>query len=177
MKPKLPEDLFVVGRVVNFWGREGLLKVVPLTDFPERLPRKREVVLWREDTGARRHAVTGGRLQGGSVLLALEGVHDIGAAEALKGSMVLVEERDLEPLPEGTWYHHQIIGLAVRTEEGDELGKLTAIIPTGGVDVYVVGGPGGERMIPAAAEFIRRVDPEAGVMVVRVPPDAGEEKK
>lgn len=173
MKAKPPEHLFAVGRVLGFWGRRGLLKVRPLTDFPEKLPGKGKVWLWREDTGARRCAITGGRMHGGQVLLGLEGVTDIGAAEALKGSLVMVEEEGLEKLPEGAWYHHQIIGLAVRDEQGRKLGKVAEILLTGGCDIWVVRQGKREIMVPAAARIVRSVDTAAGEVIVSMPPEEG----
>ena len=38
------------------------------------------------------------------VILTLDGVTDRNTAEALKGSMVLMDEADLEELPEGVYY-------------------------------------------------------------------------
>jgi 16S rRNA processing protein RimM len=169
-----PEDLIAVGRVVDSWGREGLLKITPITSFPEKLPDKREVWLWRDDFGAKKYDVRGGRFDGRHVLLGLEEVADTSGAKSLKGSLVMVDHENLESLPEGTYYQHQIIGLTVRKEDGTELGTITEILPTGAVDVYIIKKEDGEVMLPAAREFIVRIDLDSGVMVVR-PPDGLEE--
>jgi len=164
-----PEELIAVGRVVDNWGRMGLLKVFPITSFPEKIPDKEEVWLWREDYGARKYRVREGRFDGRHVLLGLDDVVDTAGAKSLKGSLVMVDDENLESLPEGTYYQHQIIGLKVRKEDGTELGSITGILPTGAVDVYVIKKEDGEVMLPAVKEFIVRVDLEDGVIVVRPP--------
>jgi 16S rRNA processing protein RimM len=168
-----PGDLFALGRITGYWGRRGMVKVAPDTDFPERVAAKRQLVLWRADTGARSFAVREGRVAGRFLLLGLEGVDDISAAEELKGSLVMTAEEGLEPLPAGTYYRHQILGLAVRDPEGRGLGLVEDILSVGPHDVYVVRGGGGELLIPAVSEFILRIDLEQGELVVRPPREYG----
>jgi 16S rRNA processing protein RimM len=58
-------------------------------------------------------------------------------------------------LPEGEYYHHQLIGLNVVTDEGRELGALVDIIETGANDVYIVRDPdGNETLLPAIPSVI-----------------------
>ena len=66
----------------------------------------------------------------------------------------------LAPLAPGLYYHHQLIGLAVYTEEGEHLGELAEVLETGANDVYVVNGPQGELLLPVIADVIRGVDLE-----------------
>ncbi len=164
-----PEHLFALGRITGFWGRRGMVKVAPTTDFPERVAAKREVWLWREDTGLRRFTVREGRYTGRLLILGLAGVDDISAAEATRGSLVMTDEAGLEELPPGTFYRHQIVGLAVRDPDGRPLGKVEDIWSPGPHDIYVVRDGGRELLIPAVAEFILRVDLERGELTVRPP--------
>jgi 16S rRNA processing protein RimM len=167
--PEVPTDLFAVGRVTGWWGRRGMVKVYPLTDFPDRLPEKGAVWLWREDTGRRLFTVREGRVQGGMVILGFDGVDDISTAETLTGSLVMVEEEGLEKLPNGSWYRHEILGADVVDEAGVALGKLADILETGANDVWVVRGPDGELLIPAVREYVRDVDAAARRVTVRRP--------
>ena len=73
-------------------------------------------------------------------------------------------------LPEGSFYHHQIIGLAVRTTDGRDLGTLSDIIETGSNDVYVVTGPDGEALIPAIPDVVQDVDISGGIITVEPVP-------
>jgi 16S rRNA processing protein RimM len=71
-------------------------------------------------------------------------------------------------LPEGEYFHFQLIGMKVLTEDGEYLGRLREILETGSNDVYVVSGDSGELLIPALANVILKVQVTEGVMVVRL---------
>jgi 16S rRNA processing protein RimM len=71
-------------------------------------------------------------------------------------------------LPEGEYYWSEIIGLQVLTEEDEILGRIEAVFPTGGNDVYVCRGGGREILLPAIGDVVRKIDTDRGVMVVRL---------
>ncbi len=74
-----------------------------------------------------------------------------------------------EPLPPGSYYHSQIIGLRVETTRGEALGSITEIISSPNTevnDVYVAKGVKGEVLIPAIADVVKRIDTKNGVMVI-----------
>ena len=72
-------------------------------------------------------------------------------------------------LDDGEFFHYQLIGMQVRTEDGEELGEIKEILETGSNDVYIVRGPAGEVLIPAVAHVVTDVDVSSGVMLVRLP--------
>jgi len=72
-------------------------------------------------------------------------------------------------LPEGEYFHFQLLGIKVLTEEGEELGRISDILETGSNDVYVVTGPTGEVLVPALADVIVKVDLDQGIMEVSLP--------
>jgi 16S rRNA processing protein RimM len=81
----------------------------------------------------------------------------------------LTAPQDTSPqLPDGEYFHFQLLGLQVVTEEGEELGEVTEIIETGSNDVYVVSGGKEELLIPAIAEVVRDVNLTDQVMIVRL---------
>jgi 16S rRNA processing protein RimM len=71
---------------------------------------------------------------------------------------------------EGEFYAREVIGLKVRTIEGEALGEVTEILVTGANDVYVVKGERGETLLPARVEVIKGIDVEAGTMTVELLP-------
>ena len=79
-----------------------------------------------------------------------------------------VLEAAVPSLPEGEYFHYQLLGLRVLTEEGEDLGRLNEILETGSNDVYVVSNDTVELLIPALTDVIRKVDLDEGVMVVRL---------
>jgi 16S rRNA processing protein RimM len=104
-------------------------------------------------------------------LLRLEGVEDRDAAEKHRGGDVYLRQSEIPALPRGTYYHWQIVGLEVLTEEGEDLGSVTEILQTGANDVYVVRAEhGGEILLPAIESVVRDVDLESRTMHVRLLP-------
>ena len=71
-------------------------------------------------------------------------------------------------LPRGEYFHHQLLGLRVVGENGEELGSITEILQTGSNDVYLVSGAGKDILLPAIRDVIREVDLAQGVMRVRL---------
>ena len=80
-----------------------------------------------------------------------------------------VPETAVPSLPEGEYFHYQIMGLQVLTEDGESLGRVSEILETGSNDVYVASGDSGELLIPALADVIREIRLSDGVMVVSLP--------
>ncbi|HEU4754589.1 MAG TPA: ribosome maturation factor RimM [Armatimonadota bacterium] len=153
----------VVGVLVGPHGVRGEVKLRPVTEFPERLPRLKELRLRFPDGHEERKRVLGTRPHREMLLVRLEGVPDMDAADALRGCEVIVSPAEAAPLPEGRYYEHQILGLRVVTPEGEELGRVTEVMPGPSNDVYVAG----PWLIPATHDAVLRLDPEEGVLVVR----------
>jgi 16S rRNA processing protein RimM len=105
----------------------------------------------------------------GELRVALEGVEDRDAAEALRGRLVLVEAAELEALSAGEYYGYQIVGCRVESQDGTPVGTVREIWETGGPDLLVVEGQGGrEHLLPAA--LVREVDVEGQRVVIELLP-------
>ena len=104
------------------------------------------------------------------LLVKLDSVNDRTQAEELVGEDLTVLPEQVEPLPDGSYYHFQILGMRVLTDEGEYLGTIEEIIVTGGNDVYVVHEEGRrDILIPALPDVIIDVDLEASEMKVSLP--------
>ena len=105
----------------------------------------------------------------GELRVALEGVKNRDAAEALRGRRVLVEAAELEALPAGEYYGYQLVGCRVEGQDGAPVGTVREIWETGGPDLLVVEGEGGrQHLLPAA--LLREVDVEGRRAVVELVP-------
>lgn len=155
----------VIAQVLSAHGVRGELKCRVITDFPkQRFRRNAEVVL----RGATR-TVESARVQGDQVLLKLAGIDDRTAAETLRGAQVEVPTDAALRLPHGQFYWHQVIGLRVENATtGDYYGRVSDILETGANDVYIVRAEpsGRELLIPAIQDVIKRIDPDAGRMLI-----------
>ena len=164
-KPPEPRHL-VVGRVVNAWGVRGEVKVEIMTDFPERFGLLQQLYLGDD---LRSFELESWRPHKGAVLLKLKGCDDRNTAESLRGQEVQIPVEQAMPLTEDEYYEYQIIGLAVHTTDGEDLGQVAEIIYTGSNDVYVVRGQREEILIPALEDVVLKVDLVGGRLVVELP--------
>ena len=156
-----PWDL-IIGKVQGAHGIRGELKVLPLTDFPEHVHSLDRVRLVRPDGAGIITEIEQIRIHKGRFLIKLAAVPDRTAAEALRGATLAIDRSMAAPLPEGHYYTDDIVGLRVVTIEGEVVGEITDVLRTGANDVYVT-----ERaLIPAIPDVVKRVDLEAGEMVI-----------
>ena len=162
-----------VGRVVRPQGRHGELIAQPLSDHPDRFPTLKTVLVASAEGTAREMAVERCWAHKGRFVLKLAGVDSIEAAERLRGCELAIAESELQPLPPGSYYHHQLRGLQVRDRAGLPLGIVREVLETGGVCVLEVARPGGELLIPLAEPFVVCVDLEAGALTAIVPEELG----
>jgi 16S rRNA processing protein RimM len=153
-----------IGKVVRALGLRGLLGVAGTEGALERLAR-----VWLELPGRApaEIRVAEARPQGRLWALRIDGVDDRTGAEAWIGAEVLAEREELGDAGEGQHYWADLEGLPVVTVDGAPVGKVTGLYETGGVDVLVVTGEAGERLIPLAPYV--EVDRAAGRIVVDPP--------
>ena len=106
----------------------------------------------------------------GGLRVKLDTVNDRTGAELQAGRLLTVPRRDVAPLPEGSYYHFQIIDIGVWSDDGEHLGDVKEILNTGGNDVYVVrDGANKEVLIPALDGVVLEVDVSGNRMTVRLP--------
>jgi 16S rRNA processing protein RimM len=79
---------------------------------------------------------------------------------------VEIEPSQEHPLPEGQYYHHQIIGLRVRTSRGEYIGDIVDILTGKSNDNYIVQSPRGEILIPAIEDVVRSIDLDKGSITI-----------
>jgi len=159
-----------IGRIAAPHGVRGWVKVIPLTDDPNRFSSLKSVfIASRDGTARRRVGIEGVNTGSMKLLLKFDGIESPEAASALKGFFIQVSADDVPPITEeDTYYHFQLEGMRVFDDGGGLVGELDYVFTAGGGDVYVVRAPDGkgEYMIPALKRCIRRVDVENKVMVV-----------
>jgi 16S rRNA processing protein RimM len=139
------------------------VKVNLYTDFPDRFTPQQ--VLYIGDDH-RPMTVLGSRPIGDRVALRLDGISNRDAAQALFDLPICVRRSEVMPLPEGRYYHDQIIGLEAYTTEGQYLGPIVEILETGSNDVYVARKGTAEVLIPAIKDVVRSIDLQGKRLIV-----------
>lgn len=120
------------------------------------------------DLGPVPYEVLRARLNKGHFILELDGVTDRNTAEALVGCEVSVMRDELPELSEDEFYHTELLGMEVVTDDGKRLGLITEIMPTGSNDVFVVKGAYGEVLIPSIEASEIKIDRAARSVMVHL---------
>ncbi len=160
------ENMVVVGKILSSWGVRGEAKVLPLTYSNDRFDELEQVYI-SEAGGYRTLTIENYRVAGRYIIIKFREVSTREDVKKIQGRELLIREEQSPPLPEGVYYHYQIIGLDVFTEEGECIGRITNIIETGSNDVYVVEGEK-EILIPAIDEVIKEIDVNGKKMIIHL---------
>lgn len=163
--PQDTADSVVVARVNGAHGRDGALSIELLSDLPGRFDVGRELLL-----NGHPHPIVESRQTGpDSAIIRLQGISSRQQASHLTDTFLNALPDPDADLEEGEYFHYQLIGLQVVTEDGEDLGELQEILETGSNDVYIVRGTTGELLIPAIANVVLDIDLASGAMRVRLP--------
>lgn len=176
--------LLVVGRIGRPHGLRGEVTVEVRTDEPEARFAPGSVL--RTEPGAapppksehgepvrvpERLTIEAARWHQGRMLVAFEGALDRDVAEALRGTLLVVDSADV-PQPEDPeeFHDHQLVGLAVVTPVGEQLGEVVRIDHAPVSDLLVVSRPEGRTaLIPFVKAIVPEVDLAGGRVVVDPP--------
>ncbi len=153
-----------LGKVVRAVGLKGH---VGIAGSEGALGGLKRIALARGGGEPETRRIEEARPQGRVWAVKIEGVADRTAAEALVGAEVLAPRDELGDPGEGRHFWADLEGLPVVTAAGDAIGTVTGLYETGGVDVLVVTGERGEKLIPLAPYV--EVDTAARRIVVDPP--------
>ena len=167
-RARRPPEYLVVGRVVRPHGVRGALVVDPESDLIASLRGGSKVFLGDRE---REYEILDIRPHRKRYLLTVAGVFDRDQAERFREHAVKISYVEREPLGEHEFYHWQIIGLDVVSDEDEHLGQVVSIIETGANDVYLIRSDAGdELLLPAIEDVILDVDLETSVLHVHLLP-------
>ena len=163
-----PDDYLSVGVVTRSHGLKGEVVVDTepgATDFLTALPP-----LWILD-GEEPVRLELKKIQQVSrrFVFRFEGYRKREVGDRLIGKRLWAKRSDLE-MPEGAYAVHDLLGIAVRLEDGAVLGTLADVLLTGANDVYVVRGERGEWYLPATDQVVLEMDLGARTMTVKLLP-------
>ncbi len=164
----MTEDRLLIGKIIKPHGIKGQVKVLSFAESPETFRDFGQVCLKEKKGRERLIKISSVILAGGGVALGLDGIEGREAAEALRDAELFITKDQLEELPEGEYYRHELIGLNIVTTEGLKIGKIEEVMPTGSNDVYVVRQGEKEYLVPALSEVIETIDLKKGEMIIKL---------
>lgn len=163
------KKMYDVGRIVNTHGVRGEVRVIRITDFEERFAVGGKVYLVKDNNEPVELKIAGHRQHKQFDLLLFEGYNNINEVESFKDAYLRITEDQLFTLPEGEYYHHEIIDCEMFTTDGEKIGIITAILSPGANDVWVVEqGNGEEALIPFIKDVVKQIDIKAKKVVIEL---------
>ncbi len=158
-----------IAKIVGTHGVHGEVRVIPLTDNPDRFKKLKWVYIDKKGT-FEKYNIKDVKFLKNLVVLKFEGIDTPESAAQLKELFLLVDRDNAVKLPKDSFFICDLIGAKVY-ENGDQLlGELTDVLQTGSNDVFVVKGiKGKDILIPALKSVINEVLSEEGIIRVTLP--------
>ena len=161
-------EYLAVGKIVNTHGVHGEMKVLPLTTDISRFDYLK--IVWVENNGGlTEHFVKNVRYHKYFVLVTLSGIDTLDKASEYKNCYIKVNREYARPLEEDEYFIADLLDCDVY-QDTVFLGKVTDVLQSAGIDVYVVSGDKyGEILIPAIVSVVLDVDIEGKRILVKLP--------
>lgn len=161
------ESLVNIGRVITTQGSKGEVRVISLTDFPDRFRNLKKIYLVHERKQPVTTEIERTWPHKGFIILKIKGYDSISQAEELKGFFIAIPKEERMKLKKDEYYIDEVMGLEVENEEGKRLGKIIDVVRNPGNDIYVVKN-NKELWIPATKEMVKKIDLENKKMVIHM---------
>lgn len=168
------DDMVLVGRIARPQGNRGDVIIDADTDFPGERFAPGGTVFTERNGAVVSLTIADFRMHAGRPVVRFDGTSSIDEAESLRGLVLKVPETALGELPDGTWYHHELLGCRVKTKDGREVGKVISIQGPTERSILEIDGPDGRALVPLTAAFcsvdlaarVVEIDPPEGLLEV-----------
>ena len=157
----------VIGKIIKPKGIKGEIKIIPLTNSPERFRLLNEISVIEKNGKSATFEIEKVVVTNKTVNLKLKGIDTRNQALELKNKEIVINESQKFPLQEGDYYIYQIIGLKAVNEQGEFLGEVTDVLKNPGNDVFIIKKDNKEYLIPAVKEIITKIDLKKGKIIIK----------
>ena len=174
---RVPSEEFsgvTLARILRPRGLRGEVAAEILTDFPERLPKLREV--WLADGKAVPRRVRVQRCwlspsRGGQAIFHFADINSVGDAKSLRGLEIQVPIEQRTQLADGSYFVDDLVGCEVwEAGASSALGSVRDVeFPGGAAALLAIDTTEGEVLVPLAAEFCVHIDVKAKRIDVSLP--------
>jgi len=154
-------EFITIGEILAPSGVKGKLKVKIVTDFPQRFTPSSKIYV-----NGQPMSIETTEWHRGTAIIKLNTIDSTEDAQKLRGQSIEIHHSQVYSLPEGQYYHFQLIGLEVWTTQEELLGNITEILTANSNDNYVVNGAKGEILIPAIEDVVKSIDLNKGRIVI-----------
>lgn len=168
----LENKLITIGKITRPVGLKGYVKVLSLTDFPDRFRNLKHIKLFNE----RENLVLKNKFSNSEDFyvkdvifekdyfkILFDDYNDVGSVSGLIGCFLVISEAKRKKLEKGKYYYDELIGLKVIDKSGI-IGSITSVENYGGQDLLKISLHNDNRniLIPYVNEFVKKIDIEKG---------------
>jgi len=157
-------EYLLVGQIVKPHGIRGEVGVKSLTERPDlRFRPGSELYIGPDQRSLQKIAISAARPFKKGYLVAFQSIETRNQAERIREWSLYILRQDAAKPEEDAYYHHELIGLILEDDKGNELGRVRAVLELEAYDLLEIERGGGENFyVPLVDEFIVDMDPAAG---------------
>jgi 16S rRNA processing protein RimM len=164
------EGWVVLGTIVRPHGLKGEVKLSLSCSGLGRLKSSPSLRLVKDGRELKRVSIIRSFMHpDGDAIIRFKEVQGVEEAEILRGAYLAIPASEKAELPPDAYYLDDLVGLAVVSTVGEDLGQITEVMEGLANGVCVVRKGEVETLIPALKSVIREVDLKARRMTVELP--------
>jgi 16S rRNA processing protein RimM len=174
----LEKKFISIGKITKPIGLKGYVKVISLTDFPDRFESLEQIKLFNEKenlllinkfSNSEDFYIKEVIYDKDCVKILFENFDDINSVKNLIGCLLILDESKRKKLDKGLYYYYDLTGLDV-IFKGEIIGKTLTVENYGGKDLFKIKliDTGKEVLIPFVDDFIKKIDVEKKFIVIEV---------
>jgi len=162
-------EYIVVGKLGRYRGTSGQIYVHELTDNPERFAK--DAAFWIETkSGWKQIEIVSPEVMSGKLVAKIKGVNTKEEVRRYTNLYLHIKDDELGELPDGSYYHFDLVGSRVVSPEGNEYGKVIEVEDFPANDVLLIENSAGEKFrLPAVAAYILEVKTEEKEIIIDPP--------
>ncbi len=159
-------NFIAIGKITKTIGIKGNLKIISLSDFPDRYKNLKKVCLYNEgdklfcannsDKGYE-FMISDCSVYDTYINIKFKGYNSIEDSQRLINLIVMIDEKERVELDDGNYYFYELIGSEI-FDKGKLVGKLVSVVNYGSGDLFNVDSGGNEVLIPFRKEFVKKID-------------------
>ena len=162
-----PKGLVCLGVILGAHGVRGSVRIRSFTANPSDIASYGPL---RTQDGKRNFQITIRGTSRGAILAEIADISQRAIAEQLAGTQLFIERESLPPTKDNEFYHTDLIGLLVRTLDGEEFGKIKNILDHGAGDIIEVQRSDAQSVFfPFTHEVVPKIDISQGFMTIAPP--------
>lgn len=169
------EDLVCLGVITGAHGIKGEVKVKSFTEIPSDIAGYGELT---DKTGSKVFSLkVTGKIKD-DLRVKVKGIDDRNAAEAIRGTELYIPRSILPELDEEEFYFSDLIGLDVKDEDLNVIGKVNGVYNFGAGDIIEVNIAGKLEMLPFTKQYVPDISIKNGYIIVKeLVPSSDEEEE